>query len=502
MSRPSFADVHLEADLEDDSLDPQAQEDPIDPPDEDTPFRLLVMGDFSGRASRGVREASRLGLRRPILVDRDNIEAILEKLDVEVWLERADPKQPPLTISFRELDDFLPDRLYARIPDFAALASVEPEPEPLTPPRAASAPSVPPENLLSGASLLEQAMEATESAAPARLDDPMSAYIRSIVEPHLEPKKSARHAGLEAARDEQISSLMRQVLHHPAFQAVEAAWRSLFWLVRSLETGPQLRVYLLDVTREELADDLLHSSDLRQTGLHRLLVQETIGTPGAAPWATLVGNYSFGPGIEDLSLLGRIGLLAAQARAAFLAGGKSTLLGCDSPDAPPDPDTWRGLTGSAAEGWQFLRRFPEARFIGLVLPRVLLRLPYGRHFEAPTQFAFEEFATGWQHRNYLWGNGAFAAAYLIGAAFAEYGWSVRPGLRLDIDGLPLHVYKQDDEAVSQPVCEVLLTDEAAEQALNHGVMPLLSYKDADIAHLAGFRSIAEPPARLAGPWGS
>src|SRR5216684_93828 len=122
MPRFSYADVHLEVDPEEASLaDVVAEPDPIDPPDEDTPFRILVMGDFSGRASRGIREGSRLGLRRPLLVDRDNVEAILAKLAVEIWLKQNDPHAAAVAVSFDEMDDFHPDRLYARIPVFAKL---------------------------------------------------------------------------------------------------------------------------------------------------------------------------------------------------------------------------------------------------------------------------------------------------------------------------------------------------------------------------------------------
>ncbi len=93
---------------------------------------------------------------------------------------------------------------------------------------------------------------------------------------------------------------MRAVLHNPDFQALEAVWRATFLLVRQLETGSQLKLYLVDISKQELAADLSSAADLRQSGLYRLLVEQSVETPGAEPWSIIVGNYSFGAGSDDV----------------------------------------------------------------------------------------------------------------------------------------------------------------------------------------------------------
>jgi type VI secretion system protein ImpC len=146
-----------------------------------------------------------------------------------------------------------------------------------------------------------------------------------------------------------------------------------------------------------------------------------------------------------------------------------------------------------------LRRIPQATWLGLALPRFLLRLPYGQRTQSTEQFAFEEMPAG-GHEDYLWGNPAFACAYLLGEAFVQDGWEFRPGQIPRIEGLPAHVYRANGESHLKPCAEALLTENAGEAILNKGLMPLLSIKGSDSVRLMRFQSIALPPAPLSGRW--
>jgi type VI secretion system protein ImpC len=148
-----------------------------------------------------------------------------------------------------------------------------------------------------------------------------------------------------------------------------------------------------------------------------------------------------------------------------------------------------------------LRHSSEARWIGLALPRFLLRLPYGEKTSPLESFEFEEMPTS-VHQDYLWGNPAFCCAYLLGQAFQTYGWNLRPGAHRQIDGLPLHVYQQDGRPVMKPCAEVLLTEREAEFLMEQGIMPLASLKDQGAVILLRFQSIAHPLAALSGRWSS
>jgi type VI secretion system protein ImpC len=149
-----------------------------------------------------------------------------------------------------------------------------------------------------------------------------------------------------------------------------------------------------------------------------------------------------------------------------------------------------------------LRRSPEAAYVGLALPRFLLRLPYGREGERLEAFEFEELPDGGSHDAYLWGNPAFGCAYLLGRAFSEHGWGFRPGAVQEIDDLPIYVFKDDGERRVKPCAEVLLTLRGAELILDRGLMPLLSFRDRDVVRLARFQSIRDPLTPLAGRWSS
>jgi type VI secretion system protein ImpC len=192
----------------------------------------------------------------------------------------------------------------------------------------------------------------------------------------------------------------------------------------------------------------------------------------------IAGNYAFGQSELDAQVLGKLAGLARSVGAPFLA--EAQLHGKDV----------------AEEAWRSLRRSPEARWIGLALPRFLLRLPYGKDTASIDSFPFEEMPES-EHAAYLWGNPAFFCAYLLGKSFLKRGWDLSP-IERRIDGLPMHVYHEDGEPVAKPCAEVLMTERDASKLLDAGFMPLASLKHEPAALIVRFQSIAEPPAPLAG----
>jgi type VI secretion system protein ImpC len=296
--------------------------------------------------------------------------------------------------------------------------------------------------------------------ARQRLSD-WDQMLRDIVAPYALPGEHPRKGEMVAQTDRAIAGEMRALLHHPKFQAMEAAWRGMDFLVRRLETGDHLRVYLVDLPRESLTADELRLA---------------LGDEG---WGVIAGLYYFEGKDEDR--LKEISLVARFAGAPFIAG-----LGLGEV----------GINKVFAD----LRQSANAPWIGLALPRFLLRLPYGKSGATAESFAFEELSEPPEHEGYLWGNPAIACAYLLGEAFTRYGWSMRPNSVRDIDGLPAHAFKQDGETQLKPCAEVLLTDEAAEKLLDAGFIPLSSMKHGDSVRVVRFQSVADPPAPLGGRW--
>ncbi len=516
--RRSLADVHLD-------VTPGRERLP-ESPDSESPFRIVILGDFSGRANRGRLETGEaLASRSPLLIDRDNFDAVMGKLSPQLALPLGGEGGLQVSLKFSDLEDFHPDRLFERTALFRKLREVrqklsdpaafaeaaaelgltaEPrrEPQRAEAGRQVSAADV--ERVTSG-SLLDEMIERTEERGneprTARAPDELTSLVNRLVAPHLVPKASPRQAELLDLIDRATSAQMRALLHAEAFQQLEAAWRAVFFLVRNLETDSQLKLFLLDVSKQELAADLGASNNLNTTAVYKLLAETTAGTFGAEPWALIAGNYTFAPTREDTELLKRMAMVSTAAGTPFVTGASPRYLGCDSVRDLPDPERWKNPPPvEILESWQALRESREARFLGLLLPRFLLRLPYGKETEATELFQFEECSDPANHDDYLWGNPACACALLLGQSFGEQGWAMRPGSKSDVEGLPLHVYSKQGEQRTLPCAEVLMTQSGAEKILEKGFMPLASLKDQSVVRLVRFQSVADPPAPLAGPW--
>lgn len=461
-----------------------------DPPEPDTPFRIAVLGDFSGRDNRGIVD-TQIAARKTFRIDRDNFDQVLARIQPQLCLHEAG------TIRFSEFEDFHPDRIYDlplfRMIEWGAQAAPRPAaPEPEAPVMRPPAPR----RRVSLDELLDSTEEQGLSRRPV---DDLSRIVDEIVKPHLVPKPDPAQVESRAAGEAAAGECMRAIIHHPAFKALEAAWQGVFFLVRRLETGTDLQVHLIDVSKAELAGDLLPADDLRRTGLWRLMVEESVGTPGAVPWSVIACDYTFDSSLDDVDLLARLAMLARAAGAPVIAGASPRILGAESLCDHQRPEAWHPDPISSGY-WARLRQMPEAAWAGLALPRFLLRMPYGTGSNAIDRFDFEEFAGAPEHEDYLWGNPAFACAYLLGQTFSQAGWSMAPGMVREIGGLPAHTYRDDGEPVLKPCAEVLLTEYAADAIFERGIMPLASLKGRDAARLLRFQSIADPPSALAGRW--
>ncbi len=496
-------------------------------PEPETPFRIAVLADLSGRASRALVQAGpMLAARKPTAIDIDNLDAAMAAMHIQVQVPIG---ASAVAIPIASLDDLHPDQIFDSVDLFQALRSLRsrllspasfaaaaaevrswspavpaaPAPAALTPTQVASTQGG--EGAFA-ALLGKPAARAAAGGAPRSGVD-LTTLLKQAVGPYIVPAADPKQAELVATVDRAISGQMRAILHHPNFQSVESAWRAVHLLITTLETTDELSVSVIDASKDELAADLAGASDLRASGLYKLLVDATIGSPGAKPWAVLVGNFTFDRTVADAELLGRIAKIARAAGAPFFAAATPRHVGCTSFDLTPDPDHWTlpadPALPRADQAWTTLRKLPEASSIALALPRFLLRIPYGKATEPIDRFEFEEIdaaAPAATHESYLWANPAFACAYLLGDAFASDGWQFTPGGGGDLAGLPVHSWKERGEAKSKPCAEAWLTDRAADRIQDRGLIPVLSIRGRDAVRIAGLRSLAEPAAPIAGRW--
>jgi type VI secretion system protein ImpC len=428
------------------------------PRDDDEPMRLLVLGDFSGRPAG---ERPPLASRPTLQVDIDTVDQAMRRLAPRVTLSSGE-------IQFQQLDDFHPDRLFERLELFQALRHARANP-----------PVGPDESV---GRLLGKTAEPPSAAArvPA---NPIDALIHGIVAPYVVKDTGVQSAAYAAAVDHAIAEQMRALLHDPAFQSLEAAWRGVHWLISSLELDEPLQLHLFDVTRDEVRTDIVQAQgQLQQTGVYRALVDRWRNVPGSPGWSALVAVMDFGLDETEGAVLLALGQIASQAGGPLLAGAGRSL----TEDA----------TATTAE-WQALRRSEAARWIGLAAPRVLLRLPYGKQSDPVERFAFEEFVGPPEHEAFLWGAGSLALAVLIGRGFTARGWNMEPGDEREIGELPAYTFRRDGESEMQACAERFLTESQIQTMLQQGLVPIASRRDRNAVVAIRFQSLADPPAPLA-----
>jgi type VI secretion system ImpC/EvpB family protein/type VI secretion system ImpB/VipA family protein len=475
-------------------------EDDARPLDE-VPFRVALIGDFSGRGSRGIVEsADRLAGRRVFRVDRDDLDLVLRKLAPAVRLE-LEPGAA-ITVQLSGMDDFHPDQLLHRLPAFQALRALRQrllDPSTfrdtaaaLTGERPALKPPAPGEAGILSA-ILEEAVPATGAEAMAQSGGDLQAFIRQVMRPHLVPNPDPRQGQLVAQTDAALSATMRAVLHHADFQALEALWRAVELLAFRLDTGSDLQLHLVDLSAAELTAALPADGDPSASPLYRLLA----GQAREAPWAVLAGAFTFGADSADVERLAQLAAIGHLLGAPWIAAAHPRLVGADSLAVSPDPRDWKPAADPA---WEAFRGLALARSVGLVLPRFLLRPPYGRRFETCERFQFEEFDEEPFHEQYLWGPPAFAVALLLARAFSERGWGLAQAIEPELEGLPFVVFGRGAEAEAVPCAEALLTERAASRILDRGIMPLATLKDQDRIRLIRLQSVARPLAPLAARW--
>lgn len=223
--------------------------------------------------------------------------------------------------------------------------------------------------------------------------------------------------------DRRMAAQLDEILHDPRVQALEATWRSLELAVTRVEFDENIRVELLQCRKQDLLDDFAEAPELPRSGLYQIVYARAIGTYGAHPYGLLCADFDFGPGAEDVSLLRQCSAIAAMAHAPFIANVDPALF--HMPDFTALPrlrDFAAALSGPRLRAWDSLRATEDARYLGLCLPRVLLREPYDLHTDPRAPLPYRE--TVQHHRELLWGRPSYVFATLAAGSFARHRWCV------------------------------------------------------------------------------
>ncbi len=374
---------------------------------ESSPFVMLVLGNFAGNSRRNTHPDPALLMQVPVRqVDIDNIDQLWSVFEPSLELDIAGSR---VELQPRDLDDFHPDQLFHQLPLFSdlrqlrkrlldpatsaeALAEVTASsPAPETPDQPHQ---VTEEGMESGDKMFERLLgerpeQASATSTPAvSAQSKLDSFLHRVVGPHvvyeLDPKVDTAIDAVDMA----IADTMRNILHQPDFQQLEGAWRSLYDLVQESEIGEELQLKVCNVSKDELLAGLPASAEsMADSGLYQLLVGRFRRAADDEGFSVLLCNYSFGGDANDVALLATLGTLAEEQDAAVIAAAESELIGAFDLAQQPAANEW-----SKADNpfWNQLRESPVAGRIGLVLPRILGRLPYGRNAEEIDSFDFEE----------------------------------------------------------------------------------------------------------------
>ena len=347
--------------------------------------------------------------------------------------------------------------------------------------------------------IVEQGRFGKEQVARERGRDMVKEFVAQVLEGEMKLSRDADATinSRVAQIDHLISLQLNEILHHPAFQKLEASWRGIKYMMDQSETSSMLKIRVLNVSKKELLRDLQRAPEFDQSVMFKKVYEDEFGIFGGEPFGALIGDYEFSRHPEDIELLEKVSQVAAGAHAPFLTAAAPELLNLDSYAQLGEPrDIGKIFDSTEFAKWKSFRASEDSRYVGLTMPRVLMRLPYGKDTKPVDDFNYEEGVDGTDHNKYLWGNAAYALGARLTTAFAQYGWcaSIRGveggGL---VEGLPTHTFRTDegDVALKCPT-EVAITDRREKELADQGLIPLVHCKGTDYAAFFSVQSANKP----------
>lgn len=299
--------------------------------------------------------------------------------------------------------------------------------------------------------------------------------------------------------DRKLTAQVNEILHAEPFQQIESAWRGLHHLVYNSETDASLKIRVMNASKAELYRNLrtFPGAKWDQSPLFKKVYEQEFGQLGGEPYGCLICDYTFNHLPVDVQLMRDLSRITSAAHAPMFAAAEPTLLGLDSWTELGNPrDLSKVFDTPAYAAWKSLRDSPDARYLGLCMPRVLARVPYGAKSEPVEEFAFEEETDGHGGQDYAWMNAAYAMGVNINRAYKEYGWCIRiRGVEAggSVENLPTHTFPTDDGGVDLKCpTEIAISDRREAELAKSGLIPLIHRKNTDKAAFIGAQSVYQP----------
>ena len=327
-----------------------------------------------------------------------------------------------------------------------------------------------------------------ESTKP-RLDGAINEFLKWLVDEQEIVTDDALEtlAALIAKLDEKLSEQINLIIHNPEFQKLEGSWRGLEHMVFGTETDKDLKIKVLNITKDELSKEFKTNKGSKWDKgylFHEIYTKE-LGTPGGQPFGVLIGDYEFSNGAADVAILKGIGQIASAAHAPFIAGTAPSMFNLKSwTDVAQVQDMAALLEGPEWASWRGFRESLDARYVGLTLPRFLSRLPYGKDNKVDG-FDFVETCEGGDHSKYTWSNAAYAMGTNITQAHKYYGWTAcirGKNSGGELSGLHVHTFPTADGGTEMKCPSEVNVDNRMEHELSKlGFAAVQHYKNTDTA---------------------
>jgi len=355
-------------------------------------------------------------------------------------------------------------------------------------------------------SLLDEAIIATPQTSPDRVKEMMEALADAALKGIATWDKNVNRTLKKAiaAVDEMLSKQLAVIMHAPEFQKLEGTWRGFRYLVYNSETSSQLKIKVLNVSKQDLAKDLEKAEEFDQSQMFKKLYEDQYGMFGGEPYGALVGDYEFTNHPEDIEVLTKMAGIAAGAFCPFISAASPKMFGMKSYTELAKPrDMEQIFQSKEYTKWRSFRDFEDSRFVTLVMPRVIARDPYGANSKHVEEFNFEETeldASGQSkpvpHDHYCWMNAAYAMVQRLTTAYSLYGWctairGAEGGGK--VEGLPLHTFLTEDGDLDLKCpTEIALTERREGELSKLGFLPLCHYKNTDYAVFVGAQTTQKP----------
>jgi type VI secretion system protein ImpC len=303
-----------------------------------------------------------------------------------------------------------------------------------------------------------------------------------------------------SALDRKLSEQVNAIIHHPDFKQLESAWRGLNYLVMNTSTGKDLKIRVMNMSKEECRKMFRQYRDAAwdQSPLFKKIYESEFGQLGGQPYGAFTCDYQFDHSAPDLEVMKGLSKIGAASHAPFLAGAAPTLFGMQSWTELSNPrDLGKLFDATDYMAWRTFRSSEDSRYMALNMPRFLGRPVYGAKTEPVDEFDFEE-DVGGNHDNYSWINASYAMAVRVTEAFANYGWCTRiRGVESGgtVEGLPTATFPTDDGGVDMKCpTEIAISDRREAELSAAGLIALVHRKNTDQATFIGAQTLHKPKA--------